>query len=175
MKNPIWKYGLLAGGIVVVLMYGSFLLQGDDFDFSRGEIFGYATMIISLSMIFFGVKSYRDNKLGGGITFGKAFQVGLYIALIAAAIYVIAWMLYSSFAATDFMDQYYQYAMEQLQNSGATQEEIDKQVANMERYKEMYKNPFFKMGITFMEIFPVGLIVALITAIVLRRKVVEVG
>ncbi len=175
MKNPIWKYGLLAGGIVVVLMYGSFLLQGDDFDFSRGELYGYATMIISLSMIFFGVKSYRDNILEGGITFGKAFQVGLYIALIAAAIYVIAWMLYSSFAATDFMDQYYQYAMEQLQNSGATQEEIDKQVANMERYKEMYKNPFFKMGITFMEIFPVGLIVALITAFVLRRKVVEVG
>ena len=175
MKNIIWKYGLLSGGIVVVLMYGSFLIQGDNFDFSKGELFGYATMIISLSMIFFGVRSYRDKKLEGAITFGKAFQVGLYIALIAAAIYVIAWMIYSQFAGSDFMDQYYQYSLEQLQNSGASPEEINEEIAKMDKFREMYKNPFVKMGMTFMEIFPVGLIVSLISALVLRKKAAVVG
>lgn len=170
MKNIIWKYGLLSGGLLLILMYGSFILQGDEMDFSRGEIYGYATMIISLSMIFVGVKNYRDKNMGGVISFGKAFTTGLYIALIASAIYVIAWMFYSHFFAQDFMEQYYQYSVEQVQNSGLSAQEVDEKITEMERFKEMYKNPFVKMGFTFIEIFPIALIVALISAFILKKK-----
>ncbi|MCB0650729.1 MAG: DUF4199 domain-containing protein [Saprospiraceae bacterium] len=176
MKNTVWKYGLISGGVLAFFMILTFSIQGrgEEIDFSGGMLLGYVTMIISLSMVFVGVKSYRDNHLAGSISFDQSFKTGLLIALIASCIYVITWMLYSHFLAPDFMDQYYKYNLEQLQNSGADEEEISRQIALMEKYKEMYKNPFLKTGMTFLEIFPVGLIVALITAFILKKKTAAV-
>ena len=170
MKSLVIRNGLIAGGILVLMMLVSMLLMSNQqMDFKTGEVVGYVTMLLSLSMIFFGVRSYREQE-GGTISFGTAFKMGLLIALIASALYVIGWMILSNFLAPDFGDQYYEYFIEQLRESGKPQAEIDATIASYEQSKEMYKNPFFKMGITFLEIFPVGLLVAVVSALLLKRK-----
>jgi hypothetical protein len=171
MKKQIWTYGIGVGVSVVLLMYISFTLwMGDDPDFSMGEIAGYASMLLSFALLFIGVKQYRDKHLGGFISFKKAFLMGLLMTLIASLIYVIGWMIYSSYNMTDFMEQYANKMLENMAKEGASTAEIDAKKEEMAYYADLYKNPFWKAIMTFMEIFPVGLIVSLISALILKRK-----
>lgn len=170
MKKTVLTYGPIAGVIIVLLMSLFIGLMGKEQDYQMGEILGYASMIVALSTIFVGIRKYRDDELGGMITFGKAFQVGLLITLVASAIYVAAWMFYSAGGGADeMMTAYLDQMVEKMEASGATQAEIDAKVSEMEQFQEMYKNPIVKIGITFLEIFPVGLIISLIAAGLLRK------
>lgn len=173
MTRIIVTFGLIAGGLIAVFMLASIQLYVKDgtADFQHSEWLGYLSMIIALSMVFLGVRRYRDQELGGFISFSKAFQVGLMITLIASAIYVAAWMLYVSFGpGQDFMDQYYAYSVQKLQESGEAKEVIEQEIARMDQFKEAYRSPLVQIGVTFLEIFPVGLIITLISAWLLRRR-----
>ena len=169
MNNIVVKFGIIGGAILVALMIGSWSLLGEN-SFEISEWLGYASMIVALSTIFVGVRSYRENEGGGSISFGKAFQVGLYITLIASLIYVAAWMIYYETAASDFMDLYYEHSLKELKEEGATEATIQNHMEQMEEMTELYKNPLIRIGITFIEILPVGLLITLISALILRKK-----
>lgn len=163
-------FGLIAGLIVTTLMLVSMPLMGNGtISFENGELFGYATMIIALSMIHFGVKSFRDNHNEGVISFGKAFQVGILITAIAAVIYASGWEVYVSTSSSDFMEQYTTQYLEQMEKEGASTEEIDQMHIQMNEMAEMYKNPIIRFGMTLMEIVPVGLVITLLSAFLLKR------
>lgn len=171
MKKTILVYGLISGGISAALMLGSALfMRGDVANFDGAEVFGYASMILSTLFIFLGVRAYREQLDGKLISFGKAFQVGLYITLISCAIYVLTWMILSNTLMSDFMDKYAAYSLQKLQEAGASATEISQKTAEMEKYKELYKNPLTKAAVTFLEPFPIGLLVTLISAAILRRS-----
>lgn len=170
MKKLILIYGLIAGLVIVGMLILTF--TGTAINMENGELLGYSTMIIAFSTIFFGIKSYRDKYQNGQINFGKAFLVGLGIAGVASVIYVASWMIMSETIAKDFMVEYYQHTVESIQNSGESQEEINSQIAEMDHFMELYKNPIVKIGMTAMEIFPVGFLIALISAFILKRKTV---
>ena len=146
------------------------MFTGKTMDFSRGELIGYASMIIAFSTIFFGIRSYRDDELSGRITFGQAFRIGIGITLVATAIYVIAWMIISNTIATDFMADYYQHSVEKIRASGLSEAQIEEKIEKMEKFAELYKNPIVKIGMTFLEIFPVGLVITLISSFILKKK-----
>ncbi len=168
MKKTVFKFGIVAGLIVAAMLFGT--TYKGEIDYDSGELLGFATMILAFSSIFFGIRSYRDKQLGGMITFGSAFQIGLFITLIASTIYVITWMIIISTYGTDFMDQYTQYAIQKLQESGESVEEIKVKTDEMRGFQEMYKNPLIKIGFTYMEILPIGLAVSLICAAILKKK-----
>lgn len=170
MKNTVLKYGIIAGAIVSIFMIVTMPLMDENSDIKHSEILGYTVMLVAMSMIFIGVRSYRNNQLNGVISFGKAFVLGLYIALIASTMYVISWMLLSEFVVTDFMEVYWNSSVEQLQSSGLSQAEIDAQLEQMKSWMEMYKNPLVKFFITYMEILPVGILVSLVSAFILKKK-----
>lgn len=171
MKKIVLRYGLIAGAIIVLFMTTSMSLMGKELHYKIGEVFGYASMIIALSTIFVGIRKYRDEELGGFISFGKAFQVGLFITLVASALYVTGWMIYSATGTgQEFMANYLDATIAQLRQSGISEAEVDQKVAEMEAFMEMYKNPIVKIGMTFLEIFPVGLIISLIAAALLRKS-----
>ena len=171
MKKTVIVLGLIAGLISTSLFIGLMLLgkAGHD-DFKHGAIYGYSLMILAFSLIFVGTKITRDKHNGGTISFGRAFLVGLYITLIASTIYVIVWEIDYHFFIPDFAEKYSAHILENLKSSGASQAEIAKKTADMANFSEMYKNPFFNVLLTYSEIVPVGLIVSLISALVLKRK-----
>jgi hypothetical protein len=175
MQKQALTFGSMAGAILILL----FLLQQaiwfkdpEHIDFKKGEILGYISMLVSLSMIFFGIRSYRDKHLNGFITFGKAFQVGLWITLIASTIYVVGWVIYYNTSETmqKFPELYLNFMMEELKKSGVSTTEIAAKEAEFRSNMELYKNPFFMIAITFLEIFPVGLVIDLISAFLLRNN-----
>jgi hypothetical protein len=170
MKKNVIVFGIIAGLIVSTFMFVSMLMVSKNPDFSHSMILGYASMLIAFSFVFIGIKNFRDKYNDGLLTFGKGFKIGLFISLIASTFYVITWVVEFNFFIPDFMDSYGAYMVKQVKESGASQLEIDKQIAELKHYKEMYKNPLFMVLLTYMEILPVGLLVTLISALILKRK-----
>jgi hypothetical protein len=169
MKPIVFKYGIIAGLIVSISMVISMTFTESSADMSGGEIIGFAGMFIAFSSIFFAIVRYRKEE-GGLISFGKAFQIGLYIALITSTLYVISWMILSETLFTDFGDVYYDQQIKELMESDLSEAEKDTQLKSMEEFKEAYKNPIYKFFITYLEILPVGLIISLIAAAILKRN-----
>lgn len=173
MQKIILKYGLIAGGIVsVVLLLGTMLWMDAAFSSEYGELIGYTTMLIALSVIFFGVKSYRDNLSNGTVSFGKGVQIGLLITLIASVMYAGSWeiALKTQPKLGNFMEDYTAKYLEKMKAQGASEAEAQKQAEEMAVWKERYKNPLIRFGITMMEILPVGIIITLLSAAILRKR-----
>ncbi len=167
MKKNIIIYGLIAGIVVSILMLFSISIK---MDYNLSLFVGYASMLIAFSLVFVGIRNYRDKYNEGVISFGKAFKIGIMIVLIASTIYVIAWLIDYFFFIPDYLEKYSAHMLDKLKASGASQIEIDKQTTEMANLAKMYKNPFFNAMMTYMEILPVGLIVTLISSLILKSK-----
>lgn len=169
MQKIVLTFGLIAGAMLAAMMVLSMRFQ-DQIGFDRGVFVGYTSMVLAFLMVFFGVRSYRDNVAGGHVTFGQAFKVGLLITLVATACYVVTWQIVYYGFMPDFLDKYTAYAIEQARQSGATEAELTRQAKEMAEFAEMYQNPLVNMAFTAIEPLPVGLVFTLVSAGVFGRK-----
>ena len=170
MKKIVLTFGLLSGGIVAMLMNVMMVLcLNGRMDMQNSEVLGYTIMVLAFILVYFGIRSYRENVSNGTITFGRAFKVGILITLITCAVYVVVWeVVYFNFIP-DFVDRYAAMSLQKLRASGASDAEILKHQQDMVQFKKLYANFFINIGMTFMEIFPVGLLVTLISSAILRK------
>jgi hypothetical protein len=169
MKKTVLTFGLISGAVAAVLM-NSLVFFADRIGFDKAVIVGYTTIVVSLLLVPFGIWSYRENVGGGHITFGRAFAVGILITLISCICYVLAWeIVYYNFLP-DFADKYAAYMVEKAKASGATQQVIDATLQEMKNMKSMLDNPLTNAALTFIEPFPVGLIITLISSAILRKR-----
>jgi hypothetical protein len=171
MKKIILVYGLIAGTILGIMFFITVPLhKNGTITFDNGMWVGYTTMVVSLSLVFFGVKSYRDNHQTGVITFGQAFKVGALIALVACLMYCLTWEIAYNTVSSGYLEGYGEYQQEKLKSSGATEAELLKAAEEFKKLAEIYKNPFIRFAFTMMEILPVALIISLLSAALLRKK-----
>jgi hypothetical protein len=169
MKKIVLTFGLIAGVILsAMLLIATRFREAIGFD--RGMVIGYTSMVIAFLLIFFGVKSFRDNVAGGSVTFGRAFAVGMQIAVVASVCYVITWEVIYYKLAPDYAAKYQAYVLEKARADGATEAELATQKAEMDEYMKLYRNPVINAGITFFEPLPVALVIALVSAGVLSRR-----
>lgn len=168
MRKIVLVYGLIAGAIVGGMMLITMpLYEKGLLDIKNGEFVGYTTMVVALSVIFVGVKSFRDHYAQGTISFGKGFLVGLLITLVASVMYALAWEISFHRMSPDYVDKMEQEYVTKQKEKGATEAELKK----MDEQYQVYKTNFpIRFGVTLIEIFPVGLIISLITAGLLRKK-----
>ena len=171
MKKNIIIYGLIAGIVVSILMLVS---ANNITDFDTSLFAGYASMLIAFSLVFVGIRNYRDKYNNGVISFGKAFKIGIMIVLIASTIYVIVWLIAYFYFEPDYLEKLSAKMLDKLKANGASQIEIDKQIKEMADFARLYKNPFFNAMMTYVEILPVGLIVTLISSFILKRKIAKI-
>ena len=169
MKKTVLTFGLLSGAVSSVMIVST-LPFADRIGFDKGMYIGYTAIVLSFLLVFFGIRSYRENVGGGTITFGKAFAVGILITLISCVCYVVTWeILYYNFLP-DFCEKYSNYLVEKARASGASQAVIDSKIQEVKTMKAILDNPFLNAAATFTEPFPVGLLITLISAAVLRKK-----
>jgi hypothetical protein len=174
MRRTVLTFGLIAGGILSAMMLLTIPFV-DEIGFDRSELLGYSTMVLAFLLVFFGVKSYRDNVAGGTVGFGRAFAVGALIVVVSAVCYVATWQLVYYKLAPDFGEKFQAHMVEEARASGDTPEEIQEKVAKIERNMELYQNPAINVAISFIEPLPVGLVLALISAGILSRRRRERG
>jgi hypothetical protein len=161
-------YGLLSGFVIIATMLTGIVLT-DHESFFSSEWFGYLVMLVALTFIFVGVKRYRDVERGGVIKFVPAFAMGLAIAVAAGVAYVAVWEVYLAMTGYKFMDQYIAGIMRAHQAAGASAAALAEERAKLESMRVSYANPLFRIPMTFLEIFPVGLLVSLVSALLLRN------
>jgi len=170
MKKNILIFGLIMGAIISINMVYMVNLCYTRGDFTGNDVAGYAAMIVIFSFIFIAVRNYRNKYNEGVISFGSAFKMGALIAFIAATMYVVTWIFYYYLFVPDFLDKYIPHVLKDAASQGATAVELEQKTAEMEKFKSMYKNPLFVILVTYAEVFPVGLIVSLISALILKKK-----
>lgn len=168
MQKIAITYGILSGTITIVTLILA-LVVSDGGSFLSSELFGYLTMLVALSMIFIGIKRYRDQELGGVIRFLPAFAMGLAIAVIAGIVYTLVWELYSISTDYAFIDSYVNDAIEAKRVDGLTGDRLAQEIAALEALRADYGKFYIRMPMTFLEIFPVGLVIALLSAALLRN------
>ena len=161
-------YGSLSGLIIIAVLLVGLQFQSQ-LHFLGTEWFGYLIMLIALTFIFVGVKRYRDVERGGVIRFGTAFLVGLAIAVMASLIYVFMWEIYLATTHYAFMDQYIAGIIRARKAAGVSGPALAQQIAELNEMRVEYANPLYRLPMTFLEIFPVGLIVALVSAALIRN------
>ena len=161
-------YGSLAGLVIISVML-TWILVADRDSFFASMYFGFSVMFVAMAFMFVGVKRYRDVELGGVIRFWPALKLGLGIAVVAALAYILVWEIYLASTGYRFMDDYLAGMAADMRAQGMSAAEVDAAMAQHQWVKDNYPNPLIRVPITFLEIFPVGLIVALVSAGLLRN------
>lgn len=168
MGRIIAVYGAISGVIVVLGMFISITFVADHG--ALGMAAGYLSMLVALLFVFIGVKRYRDVNLGGVIRFWNALGVGLGIGLVASLFYILGWEVYMWQTGGTFMADYIATSVEDMRAAGRPAAEISAFSSEMGAMAEQYKNPLFRMALTLTEIFPVALLVSIISAALLRKS-----
>jgi hypothetical protein len=174
MKRIVWTFGLISGGLLSLMMAVTI-----PFSHSLGEggalLLGYTTMVLSFLLIHFGIRAYRDNVGNGSVGFWRAVAIGVLITSVASLCYVATWeVIYFKFQP-EYATRMSTDAIEKAKHSSGTPEQVQRRVAETERMWKMYQNPLMNSAMTFIEPLPVGLIMALVSAGVLRRKRASAG
>lgn len=170
MRSIVLKYGLIAGAILGLFMFGTIPFH-DQIGFGpMGMVIGYTGMVVAFLMIHAGMKSYRDTIGGGQVTYGQALVIGLLIMLIGCVIYVACWAIISKTIYPDFAQKYLEFAVSQARAEGKSAAEIAEITAQMNSFATAYKNPLIFVAYTMLEPLPVGLLFSFVSAWLVSRK-----
>jgi Protein of unknown function (DUF4199) len=169
MKKIVFTFGLIAGAILAAMMAIT-VPFADEIGFDRGAIIGYTAMVVAFLMVYFGVRTYRDEIDGGVISFKRAFGVGILITLVASSCYVAAWQVIYFKFMPDSGQKYVAYQLDKARKGGTSEAKLAEMKKEMEDFLEMYKNPLVSIPLTFLEPLPVGLLFTLGSAFVLSRQ-----
>lgn len=172
MKKIVIIYGLIAGLIVSAVMVAttSTYCNNPNANMTEGMIYGFTAMIVAFSMAFVGIRNFRNKYNNGIISFGKAFQIGMLIVLIGSTMYVLAWEIEYNFFFPDFADKYAVKMMEAAKVKGTSATELATAATEANDFKVQYKNPLYRIFMTYVEILPLGIVITLISALILKRK-----
>src|SRR4051812_1652003 len=165
MKKTVWTFGLISGVVISALMLLTIPFH-DELGLDHSLVVGYTTMVLAFLLIWFGIRSYRDNVGGGAVRFGRAFAVGILIVCVSNVLYVATWELVYPRYMPDFYEKYEAAAIARAQANGPKPEAV----AEIHKQVEMYRNPVMNALFTFIEPLPVGLLVTLISAWILSRR-----
>ena len=169
MKNDVLKYGLLSGLVLAITMALTVPFE-HRLGARYGMVVGYTTMVLSFLIVFVGVKHYRDTVCAGTITFGRAFAAGALMMLISCACYVAMWELLHATVERNFAHDYAAGMIKRAQNSGLQGAALEARIAEAHQFEATYANPLYRMTMTLLEPLPVGLVMSLVTAGILRRR-----
>jgi len=168
MIRTILTYGLISGLVIIVSVVGTLWASGGDPPHSNALV-GYLIMLVALSSILVAIKQYRDQTLGGVIRFRTALALGLGIAIVASLAYVAVWEVYLAVTDYRFMDQYIEATLAAKRAAGVTGAAYEKLAADMETMRRQYASLLIRLPMTFLEIFPVGLLITLVSAALLKN------
>ena len=170
MRRTVLTYGLISGFVSMILMLATVPFVDSLMEGRRGEIVGYTGILVAALLVFFGIRSYRENVGEGKITFGRGLAIGVLITLISCAFYVATWETLYFGVMPDLGDKLVAGMVEKARSSGDSPAEVEVAVQRAQQFKEYYDNPAINVAFTFIEPFPVGLLVSAISAAILRRR-----
>lgn len=170
MRKIVLVYGLICGAILASMIFVMMAYIGESVDFEKGEIIGNISMILGFSMVFLGIRKHRDTISGGYISFNTAFRTGILITLIGCICYVGGWLIYFNFIDSSFIEKYSAFFINKINASGKSAADIQNEIAAFKQHMVNYNNPGVMSLYTFLEVFPMGLIITIICSFMMKRS-----
>lgn len=170
MKRNVIVFGVVLGTILAAGGVWMMNVIYNNPDLQTNDLLGWAVMVLIFSLVFFGTRNYRNKELDGIISFGKALKTGALIALLGSTMYVAASLSYYYLHMPDFLDKWIELAMNEAARKGATATELAEKAEWLEQYASWFESPVLAILLTYTEVLPVGLVVALVSALILKRK-----
>tara|TARA_B100000780_G_C21082159_1_gene435835 strand:+ start:996 stop:1520 length:525 start_codon:yes stop_codon:yes gene_type:complete len=164
------QYGILAGLLNVISFFLSGSSMNEDGNMHISEMIGYTVMVLSFVIMGIGVWKYKTNFLGGQMSFMDGLKVSLLITGIISVVYTAGWMFYYYNFNPDFVDNYIAELLSRYQEQGLSEQELAVKEEELEQFAVQYKKPWVMIAMTFFEILPVGFLLSLATAFVLKSK-----
>ena len=168
MKSTIFRYGIYAALTILILSAVHFFLVMPNTTYGETEIAGYLTMLISMVFVFLGIKHYRDHVNNGSLSFGQGLKLGLLIALIPAIFFGLFNVLYVEVIDPGWQDEYYRHYVENVKAT-ASADELPSKLNELEKQKEFFSNPVMTFLVMTATVLVIGVIVAIISSLALRR------
>jgi hypothetical protein len=170
MRRIVLINGLLASVMACLWLALSFIVATDKL-LDLGMLLGFSTMILAFVFVFIAIVQYRNNVNGGYISFGKAFQIGFLVTLMASTCYVVVWLINFQYFSSDFMAKYTEATLNKMRLNGASATELASTAKKMAEDAYIYNNSIWvRIGYTYLEILPLGTVITVIAALVLKRK-----
>jgi hypothetical protein len=161
----VWKANL-TNGLILGMIGIIFTLVLYFFDQTFNKSLGYLFLVVQIVVLFFLIKSYRDNYLHGYIDYGRAVGAGvvifLYCSIIAA---IFSYILYK-FIDTGLVNKSLALSEEMMQKRGMPQEAIDSGL----RIQKKIMKPEIMAPIGILGSMLTGTIMSLIVAIFVRKE-----
>lgn len=170
MTKVAIRYGAVGGLILLIFMFIQFYLFNSKSESINQETLGFIGISLSLISIYLAIKYVRDRENAGKISFWQGFKLGLLVSLVVSILYVGSWLIYVQIYGPGIMDGYFAAELEKIQNSGLPAAEIETNLNNMKSMMDYYKSPLVQAVFSFFEIFPIGVGVSLIAALILQKK-----
>jgi F0F1-type ATP synthase assembly protein I len=164
MVNNILRNGILGGIIAAIVMASMVFYMKANPGEQPSAIIGFISMLLAFTFLILGIKQQRESNRGK-ITFGSAFLTGLGIAFVISTMYVLAWLVIYYNFFPDFMEKYGEMVLKNTKP-----EELAIKTTEINQMKEWYKSPLMVILLTYMEILPIGIVISLIGALVLKKK-----
>ena len=162
-------YGLLSG-IVSCIPFLLFPMSSEaTTDMKKATITGLICILLAAALVFLAILSYR-KQLGGAISFREAFVSGLYVSLISALLYASVWEVYYNTRGQKFVEVYTTMQVRQMEKDKKPVTEIEKRKQEMKKWGDDYRKFPVRFITTVGEVLPVGIVVSLIAAAILKRK-----
>ena len=169
MKKTVLTFGLISGAISAGILLATIHYIGS-MDFRKEGILGYTSIVLSALVVFFGIRSYREDAGAGQLTFGRGVAVGLLITLVSCACYMVAFQVVYFKTAPGIGEKYAACMVERVRASGASQQKVDEMAKQARSFKQLYDSPATNAALTFAEMFPVGLVATVISSGILRKR-----
>lgn len=174
MKNKNVALGLISGIIVSAWMVTWWMSSSPEepLKMSNSLMFaiGILTMLIGFTTVV--IANRRTNRQTEGILkYWTLFKSGLIIVSVATIIYVGIWMILYKNGGSELMELMQQAEIERIEASDLTESEKAKKIEKSRDMMVLYDENFLvRAGVTITEIFPLGLLIAAISALIFRRK-----
>lgn len=82
---------------------------------------------------------------------------------------MIAWEIAVSFIGFDFLDQFAREALAEQKAAGVAPDALARTAADFAAFKASYASPLVRLPMTLSEILPVGVLISLVSAGLLRN------
>ncbi|MGM5468987.1 DUF4199 domain-containing protein [Flavobacteriaceae bacterium LMO-SS05] len=168
MKSTVIKFGMYSSLILLILFSLQFIFE-ENIGYELSEIFGYASIVISLIFVYFAIKHFRDHENNGQVSLGKAIGIGLLVSLLASLTFGIINYVYVEVINPEFMTEYYSHQVE-IYRSSLSETNFQEKLKELESQKEMFTNPVISSVVMALTVLIIGLIFSLISGLILQRK-----
>ncbi len=154
------NYGALLGISLVIISLIFYVLGKGEF-----KVQDLVYYVVAIGAIVFGIRNFRDNKLGGVISYRKSLYLGTLIPLFGSIIFGFAYYIYIKFVDSSVIITILDQTEQSMIDQNYPQDQIDTGMYYSRKFA-----PFIILVTTIIQYTFAGFIFSLFISIFMKRK-----